>query len=90
MSRPYVIGCDIVDDRCRSRVREVLEGAGQRVQWSVYECLLDKPALDALRKQLRDEIDERPARCWIGCRFTLVPTLRRLGTRAGTTHDLMT
>jgi len=50
----YVIAYDLSDDRERLRVAKVLEGFGERVQGSVFECLLDKPAKGRLAAKLRD------------------------------------
>ncbi len=44
----YVITYDIENDRVRSKVSELLEGAGFRVQKSVFECLLAPDDLDRL------------------------------------------
>ena len=55
----YVIAYDIEDDAVRSRVAKVLEGYGQRVQQSVFECDLDERSLrslvDALMSGLGDQ-----------------------------------
>ena len=35
----FLVVCyDIPDDRRRNRVSKILEGFGERVQWSVFEC----------------------------------------------------
>ncbi len=34
----YVISYDITDDKRRTKVARILEGVGQRVQYSVFEC----------------------------------------------------
>lgn len=49
----WVVSYDIVDDRRRARVHRALEGFGQRVQYSVFECELKPEDLDRLIKQLR-------------------------------------
>jgi CRISPR-associated protein Cas2 len=59
MSRLYAVAYDIVDDACRTRVAQVLEGYGNRVQWSVFECLLDPAQLAELRARLLSEIDSQ-------------------------------
>lgn len=48
----YLICFDIVDDRIRNKVAKVLEGYGDRVQKSVFECVLSKSQL----KKLKDKI----------------------------------
>ena len=40
------------------RVAKACENCGQRVQFSVFECLLDPAQWTALRTRLIDEIDE--------------------------------
>ncbi|MBA3006703.1 MAG: CRISPR-associated endonuclease Cas2 [Proteobacteria bacterium] len=40
------------------RVARACENCGQRVQYSVFECLVDPAQLSALRARLIDEIDE--------------------------------
>ena len=39
------------------RVAEVCEGYGQRVQKSVFECVLNDVQLEQLKHQLRTEVD---------------------------------
>ena len=53
-----VVAYDIADDRRRERVALFLSGYGPRVQLSVFEALLAKPADErALRRGLRELID---------------------------------
>lgn len=40
------------------RVARACENCGQRVQFSVFECLMDPGQWSALRARLMDEIDE--------------------------------
>lgn len=48
----YVISYDIPDDRRRSRVARALKGHGERVQYSVFECLLNEAQFDRLWAEL--------------------------------------
>ncbi|HWQ12857.1 MAG TPA: CRISPR-associated endonuclease Cas2 [Roseiflexaceae bacterium] len=48
----YVVAYDIPVDRRRARVAKVLEGFGQRVQGSVFECDLTDRQYAALRRRL--------------------------------------
>lgn len=48
----YVISYDIPEDRRRMRVARVLEGHGERVQYSVFECVLTDAQFDGLWKEL--------------------------------------
>lgn len=52
----YVVAYDIPDDKRRKRVSDLLEGYGQRVQYSVFECVLTQPKYDELRRRLRKRI----------------------------------
>jgi len=53
----FLLVCyDIADDRRRLRVMKVLEGYGQRVQRSVFECDLDARQLERLKGRLRKTI----------------------------------
>lgn len=47
-----VVSYDIVSDKARRRVAKMMEGFGSRVQWSVFDCTLDEPALQRMRKRL--------------------------------------
>ena len=48
----YVIAYDIPDDRRRTKIATTLEGYGERVQYSVFECLLGVRQFDALWEEL--------------------------------------
>ncbi|CDF59223.1 CRISPR-associated endonuclease Cas2 [Thermobrachium celere] len=48
----YVISYDIPKDRTRNRVSKVLEGFGQRVQYSLFECRLNNTQLQMLKVKL--------------------------------------
>lgn len=53
-----VVAYDIADDRRRTRVARLLEGYGERVQKSVFECELDPQRETALRLVLSSLIDD--------------------------------
>ncbi len=55
----YVITYDIPDDRRRLRVAKALEARGERVQYSVFECLLTEQQFEELWKEVRRKIDEK-------------------------------
>ncbi|MDM7462563.1 MAG: CRISPR-associated endonuclease Cas2 [Tepidimonas taiwanensis] len=57
MSVLHVIAYDIPDDRRRNRVARVLEGFGERVQDSVFECWLDARRYRSLVTRLSARID---------------------------------
>ncbi len=48
----YVIAYDIPSDRRRNKVARALEGHGERVQYSVFECLLKEKQFDTLWEEL--------------------------------------
>lgn len=53
MSALYVVvAYDIEDDRRRTRIARILEGYGERVQWSVFECHIEERHLQRLVRTL--------------------------------------
>lgn len=50
--RRYVISYYITEDKRRIRVARALEGHGERVQYSVFECLLTDAQFDRLWQEL--------------------------------------
>ena len=52
-----VVSYDIVDDRRRRRVVKILKGYGERVQKSVFECLIGEPQFLKLKERVRGIID---------------------------------
>ncbi|GAB4520274.1 MAG: hypothetical protein Kow0047_31510 [Anaerolineae bacterium] len=68
-----VISYDIVDDRRRTRVMKTLEGYGQRVQYSVFECELRPSDLRKLKERLERliEPDEDDIRFYTLCESCL-------------------
>jgi CRISPR-associated protein Cas2 len=54
----YLITYDISDDKRRKKVSDLLEGYGVRVQYSVFECILNKSKYDELRKRLKKRVKE--------------------------------
>ena len=55
----YVVSYDIPDDRRRTRVHSALTGYGTWVQFSVFECFLDRKQRMLLQARLLDEIHQR-------------------------------
>lgn len=49
----YVVAYDIPCDKRRSKVSNLLEGYGRRVQYSVFEAVLIKSKYDELRQRLK-------------------------------------
>jgi CRISPR-associated protein Cas2 len=54
----YVVSYDIPDDRRRTRVHSALTGFGTWVQYSVFECFLDRKQRLLLEARLLKEIDQ--------------------------------
>jgi CRISPR-associated protein Cas2 len=52
----YVISYDIPDDRRRTRIHSALTGFGTWVQYSVFECFLDRKQRMKLEARLQKEI----------------------------------
>jgi CRISPR-associated protein Cas2 len=50
----YVIAYDIPDDKRRLKVARALQGHGERVQYSVFECQLTGKQFAALWRELRE------------------------------------
>lgn len=48
----YVIAYDIPCDKRRKQVADLLEGYGERVQYSVFECFLTAAKYSELQKRL--------------------------------------
>lgn len=48
----YVVAYDIPCDKRRKKVSDLLEGYGQRVQYSVFECQLTQAEFKELRQRL--------------------------------------
>ncbi len=55
----YVISYDVADDKRRNRIAKTLLGYGDRVQDSVFECLLEAQQMHELRARLDKIIDAR-------------------------------
>lgn len=53
----HIVSYDIVQDKRRTKVARALEGHGERVQYSVFECLLTDRQFERLWKELQTLID---------------------------------
>jgi CRISPR-associated protein Cas2 len=67
----WVIAYDIADDQRRSRIAEVLETHGQRVQYSVFECHLSAWQRSRLQAELLAQLEpaEDSLRWYPQCRW---------------------
>lgn len=54
----YVVTYDVSCDKRRKKVSDLLEGYGQRVQYSVFECVLTAAKYGELRQRLKPRIKE--------------------------------
>ncbi|MBK6900383.1 MAG: CRISPR-associated endonuclease Cas2 [bacterium] len=57
----YVVAYDIEPDRIRTRISKLLEGYGDRVQYSVFECLLEPQDVVELSSRLIRELEDEDA-----------------------------
>jgi CRISPR-associated protein Cas2 len=71
----YVIAYDIPEDKRRKKVADLLEGYGQRVQYSVFECQLNTQKYQNLQRRLRKiiKLEEDNIRFYPLSRHTLSP-----------------
>lgn len=54
----YVVCYDIPDDKRRIKIARCLDGYGDRIQFSVFEALLDQALVEKLVARLQSLIDE--------------------------------
>lgn len=72
----YLITYDIPDDNRRLRLAKALKDFGERVQYSVFECLLDEKLAGAMLEHIKKEIREEEDRVRVyqlceGCKRTV-------------------
>lgn len=54
----YIVCYDIPDNRRRKKVADLLEGYGDRVQYSIFECHLTAKKLQELQRRLRKRFNQ--------------------------------
>lgn len=54
----YLVSYDIPDDKRRTKVAKCMLDYAKRVQYSVFECQLEKEQLDELKSRLQKLIDQ--------------------------------
>ncbi len=54
----YLVTYDIPNDTRRLRLAKALKDYGERVQFSVFECLLDEKLFAAMMERIKKEIDQ--------------------------------
>lgn len=57
-TRRWMISYDITDDKNRRRIHALLKDHGQRVQYSVFECELNRRQQQALRARLGEYLNK--------------------------------
>lgn len=57
MRTRYLVSYDICDDKRLRRVAKTLEGYGERLQYSLFECPLDRQRCAELRSSLHEIIN---------------------------------
>ncbi len=56
----FVVVCyDITDDKRRNRVSDILEGFGERVQFSVFECDVKPEHIKGLKEKLAKVLKDK-------------------------------
>jgi CRISPR-associated protein Cas2 len=58
----YLVTYDIPDDNRRLRLAKALKDFGERVQYSVFECLLEEKLATAMLERIKKEIVEEEDR----------------------------
>jgi CRISPR-associated protein Cas2 len=53
-----VISYDIEDDKKRYKVSQILENYGTRVQYSVFECIINEQQLKEIKEKTKNIIDK--------------------------------
>ena len=64
MNRLWMISYDIEDNKVRRHVHNHLKDRGERVQYSVFECWLNRRQLSELRTRLQTEIKDGDSVRW--------------------------
>ncbi|OYD13901.1 CRISPR-associated endonuclease Cas2 [candidate division WOR-3 bacterium JGI_Cruoil_03_44_89] len=52
-----IVSYDITSDRRRVKIANILKDYGERVQYSVFECIIDNEILERMVKRLLKTID---------------------------------
>ncbi len=55
----YLITYDIKDDKKRKKISDILEGFGVRVNFSVFECEVNRTKLARLKSKIEKHIDKK-------------------------------
>ena len=63
----YLVSYDIPDDKRRTKLAKTIKDFGDRVQYSVFECILDKNLLDKMADRIDKIIVEKEDSVRIYC-----------------------
>jgi CRISPR-associated protein Cas2 len=63
----YLVSYDIPDDKRRTKLAKTIKDFGDRVQYSVFECLLDKSLLDKMTGRIDKILVEKEDSVRIYC-----------------------
>ena len=63
----YLVSYDIPNDKRRTKLAKTIKDFGDRVQYSVFECLLDKSLLDKMTGRIDKIIVEKEDSVRIYC-----------------------
>lgn len=55
--RKYLITYDIRDNKRRNKVASILEGYGERIQYSVFECYINNERLANIIRRLKQYVN---------------------------------
>ncbi len=71
----YIVSYDIPDNKRRTKLSKCLEDFGDRVQYSVFECILDENLLKKMTKRIQRIVDEEEDKVRI---YTLCSNCERI------------
>ncbi|MFV9692060.1 MAG: CRISPR-associated endonuclease Cas2 [Desulfobacteria bacterium] len=54
----YLVSYDIPDDKRRTKLAKTIKDFGDRVQYSVFECIIEKDLLDKMVARISEIIDK--------------------------------
>jgi CRISPR-associated protein Cas2 len=55
----YLVSYDILDDKRRTRLSKMLKDFGDRVHYSVFECILTDDLLYDMKNRIKNIIDQK-------------------------------
>ncbi|MFY9556705.1 MAG: CRISPR-associated endonuclease Cas2 [Blastocatellia bacterium] len=58
-----VVAYDISDDKTRTRLHKTLRRFGERVQFSVFECILTSEMFEQMRGEVAAALEHQELRC---------------------------